>query len=556
MTLLADTGLIYRGIRPLQKLGASAKDLALNRLLVDHIAGLAAMRERIPRRLTVVPPDPWAGDAQRGRDMIAGSFRFAGQTIERENLSWAPVGAKPEWVADLHRFEFLRDLRSVGGDRARRMAREMVGSWLESHDKMGDIAGRPDVVGTRLASWISFHDFFCAAADDEFRVNYFTSIVKQARHLMRSLPGNLSGIALMQALKGLAYTGIALEDGSERLEFSFRLLLKEMKDQILPDGAHISRSPQATFEFLQVLVDLRTALTAAKLDMPGELQHAIDKITPALKFFRHGDGALCQFNGGQEENSNIIDATLMHSGARGKAMKSLSHAGFEKIIQGRSSLIMDIGLPLSAVKHNPRAHAGLLAFEYSFGKDRVIVNCGTSATAGKWRDILKSTAAHSTVVVDNRNSCQFDEKGGLATRPEVRASVSEDAQIAMIEASHNGYTPRFGLAHRRTVRLLDQGDVLKGEDQLQGRSGVAYAVRFHLHPGIQASLINEGTEILLRARSGNGWRFKADGMTMAIEDSIFMNEGDTPRKSLQIALSGMTAGPVTSIHWEMKREKI
>lgn len=543
---LTETGLIYRGIRPLQKLGA----LALN----NPLAGLS-MPQKIPSRLKAIPPDPWSGDSARGRDMIAGQFHFAGQSIAREDLSWMPQDARPEWVTELHSFEWLRDLRSVGGDRARRMAREMVGHWLEAYEKPENTAWRPDIIGMRLAAWISFHDFFCASADDGFRKEYFTSLVRQSRYLMKALPGDLSGVALMRALKGLAYSGLALEEGEERLEHAFKLILKEIREQILPDGGHISRNPQATFEFLQVLVDLRTALIAARLALPEEVQHAIDRIAPAVKFFRHGDGTLTQFNGAQEGNPNICDATLMHSGARGKAMKAMPHSGYERICQGRASVIMDTGLPLASA-HSDRAHAGLLSFEYSYGKDRVFVNCGTVQYKGKWRDLLRATAAHSTIVIDNRNACQFDADGRLCSQQEVRAKRLEDAQVAMIEGSHNGYMPRFGLMHRRCLRLQENGETLKGEEQLTGRSGVHYAVRFHLHPGIQASLIQDGAEILLRARSGTGWRFKAAGMTLAIEDSVFAGEGEVPRRSQQIVINSVTDGNPTVISWEMTRDTL
>lgn len=548
MAALADTNLIYRGIRPLQKLGAQARDLAVNNPFVS--------REVIPQRLKVVPPDPWAGDAQRGRDMINGIFAFAGHIISRENLSWEPQGARPEWMAELHSFEFLRDLRSVGGDRARRMSREMVASWLAHYDKLSSTAGRADTTGLRLSAWISFHDFFCASADDGFRQNYMESIVKQARHLQRVLPGNLTGIALMRALKGLAYTGLALEGGLDRLETAFRLIFREIKEQILPDGAHISRCPQATFEFLQILVDLRTALTAARLDMPPELQHAIDRIAPALKFFRHGDGSLAQFNGAQEGNPNICDATLMHSGARGKAMKSLPHAGYEKIMQGRASIIMDVALAHTAVKYSSRAHAGLLAFEYSFGKDRVIVNCGSSPLAGPWRDCLRSTAAHSTLVIEDSNACHFDDKGALVSRPTIKHNLREDADLVVIDAEHDAYQEKHGISYNRSLRLQDHGETLKGEEILQGKEDVGYALRFHLHPGIQASVIAEGSEILLRARSGMGWKFKCEGADLLIEDSVYMGDGETPRRSRQIVLTGRTHSERSHISWVLAREKI
>jgi uncharacterized heparinase superfamily protein len=547
--LLTETSLIYRGIRPLQKLGTLS--------FVNPLAGMIGRQPRVPERLVVVPPDPWAGDAQRGRDMIGGTFRFSGQLIEKDALSWKPAAAKTEWLCDLHGFEWLRDLRSVGGDRARRMAREMVAHWMAQHQKPAGLPWRADVTGVRLSSWISFHDFFCASADDGFRAQYFASLQQQARQLARALPGSLAGIALMRALKGLAYSGLALDDGDERLEQAFRLILREIRLQVLPDGGHVSRSPQATFEFFQCLVDLRTALTAARLDMPEELQHAIDRLAPAIKFFRHGDGGFCQFNGAQEGNPHICDATLMHSGARGRAMKSLPNSGYEKIAMGRAALIMDVGLAPQQAQYADRAHAGLLSFEYGFGKDRVIVNCGTSACKGQWRDLLRTTPAHSTLSIDGRNSHACDEEDTASRKTGVTCAKSEEDGVAMLDAHHTGYAEHFGLTHRRCVRLAEGGETLRGEDQLIGDAGVPFAIRFHLHPSIQASLIQDGAEILLRARSGIGWRFQASaGVQLAIEDSVYAGEGEMPRRALQIVLTGTTTGQTTTAGWTMRREKI
>lgn len=536
-------GLSFKGIRPLQKLAIG-----------NPLSGLT-LPQRVPDKLLVIPPDPWCGDAQKGRDIVSGVFRFAGQTIEKDNLSWEPANARPEWVAELHGFEWLRDLRSAGGDRARRMAREMAANWVSRYQKPHDVAWRPDITGVRIAAWINFHDFFCGSAGDEFRKDYFASLLRQAKHLSKALPGNLYGIPLMRALKGLAYSGLCLEDGDARLEQAFKGIFVQIKEQILADGGHVSRSPQATFEFLQILVDLRTALTAAKVELPEQLQHAIDRIAPAVKFFRHGDGALCHFNGAQEGTAGICDATLMHSGARGKAMKSLTHCGYEKLSLGRASLIMDVGQTLQS-RYAERAHAGLLGFEYSFGKDRVFVNCGTSEVSGKWREMLRSTAAHTTISLGNRNSLQLGEGGAQMSRPEIRHKLQEDGDISMIESSHNGYVPRFGIIHRRCLRLADNGDLLKGEEQLIGKSGVDYAVRFHLHPNIQASLIADGNEILLRARSGTGWRFKGTGGTLGLEESIYAGAGETPRRTQQIVLGGITEGGPMAIEWELRREKM
>lgn len=527
----------------MQRLGATARQLTFS----NPLAGL------VPHDLRAVPPDPWPGDQNHGRDMVAGIFHFAGQTIAKEELSWQPEKASPEWLTELHSFEWLRNLRSVGGERARRMAREMVATWIAEYPSYHEMAWREDIIGMRLKSWISFHDFFCASADDQFRKDYFASLLRQTKHLARSLPGTATGIPLLQAYKGLTYTGLALEGGEKRLEQAFNGILAQVREQILPDGGHISRNPQATFEFLQCLVDLRAALIAAKMEMPEELQEAIDRIAPAVKFFRHGDGSLAQFNGGQEGNAHLCETTLMHSGARGKALQSMPHSGYERIMQGRASLIMDTGLPIGS-SYSDCAHAGLLSFEYCFGRDRVIVNCGSSVISGKWRRVLRATLAHSTLVADHRNSCPFDTEGLMSNRSDVRARRHEDSQITSIEASHNGYVPRFGLIHHRRVQLLEQGDILRGEDQLAGKSGVPFVVRFHLHPDIEAEMLPERNEIVLYAKSGTSWRFSAAGNPLSIEESIYAGSGETPRPSLQIVLGGKTAGSMTTAHWELRRE--
>lgn len=548
--LLTESGLIFRGVRPLLRLGHSAKGLAIGELLPE--LALARMTGA-PGQLRHVPPDAWPGDAQRGRDMVAGVFSFAGQSIERENLSWQPEGALPEWVAALHGFEWLRDLRSAGGERARRMAREMVSLWIGQYSKYNETTWRADIMGARLTAWIAFHDFFCATADEAFRKSYFTSLTRQARHLAKALPGKLNGLPLMKALRGLAYTGVALEDGEERLEQAFDLILAQIDEQILADGAHISRSPRNTFEFLQCLVDLRTALIAAKIELPEEIQHAIDRITPAVKFFRHGDGGLAQFNGSQEGNSHLCEVTLMHSGARGKANKSLPQCGYERIIQGRSSLIMDTGVPLQS-DYSDRAHAGPLSFEYSYGRDRVFVNCGTSEVAGKWRCVLRSTLAHSTMIIDNRSSCQFDEEGLLTSRPTVRAQRHEDDSVAVLQAQHDGYMPRFGLSYRRSVCLQAQGETLRGEERLTGRSGVPFAVRFHLHPDIRASL--EDGKVVMRSKSGIWWHFSAGEADVSLEESIYVSTDENPVSSQQIVIAGQSENSPTIVEWELRRERM
>lgn len=552
MLLTDSTSLIFKGIKPLHKLGVTARNLSFHNPFADMI-----FIQNVPSRLAVVPPDPWPGNAEHGRDLIAGVYEFAGQRLVREEFSWDPEFASDEWYTTLHSFGWLRDLRSVGGDKARIMARESVRAWMDIYSKsINDRSWRIDMVGNRLKSWITFYDFFCSSADSDFKRQYFTAIARQARYLsnMLDMPDVMKGIPLMHALRGLAYAGIALDGAEDYLERAFSDVLDEIKEQILPDGGHISRNPNSTFEFLLCLVDLRSALISAKIEVPEELQHAIDRIAPAIKFFRHQDSALAQFNGGSESNAYLCETILMHSGANGKAMKSLTHSGYESIQKGRSRLLMDVGLPLLS-KYSDRVHAGLFSFEYSYGRERIIVNCGTSTIKGKWRELLRSTLAHSTLTVDNHNSCHFDDDGLLSNLPMVSYNRHEEHDTISIEGTHSGYMANYGLSHNRMVKLEDKGDSLIGEDQLSGKVGVPFSIRFHLHPNVRAITVKGGEEAFVTTKSGNTWVFRVKGANISVEESIYCNQGSTPRRAQQIVFAGDTTSTTTKIKWEMHKQK-
>ena len=61
---------------------------------------------------------------------------------------------------------------------------------------------------------------------------------------------------------------------------------------------------------------------------------------------------------------------------------------------------MDAGKPSTY-----STYAGSLSFEFSFGKQIVVVNSGSPHIQNKkWAEAMKSTAAHSTLTIDNVNS--------------------------------------------------------------------------------------------------------------------------------------------------------
>ncbi|MEQ9813366.1 MAG: heparinase II/III family protein [Azospirillaceae bacterium] len=521
-----------------------------------------------PRDLALVPPDPWPGSAEAGQRLIDGVFHFASETREVEAPPWYDPEASEAFLVQLHGFDWLRDLRAVGGDTARRIARDFACDWIREHDRWDPLAWRPDVLGARVANWLALHDFFCASADDAQQRLIYGSLARQVTHLARSVPGQLAGHRLIVALKGLLFGTLSLELKEKILLASLDALVAALPEQILPDGGHVERNPSLLLAVLRHLVDVRAALRAFRIAVPDEIQQAIDRMAPALRFFRHGDGGLALFNGGFEEEPVLIDTVLAQADAKGRPVKSAVQSGYERVLQNRTLLLMDVGGPPPAGV-DLSAHAGLLAFELSVGRERLIVNCGAWPGGGgeagySWHQALRATAAHTTVTVGDTNALALVPEGGVKRRGQTLRNLIEHGRnegegTVLLEARHEGYHHEFNIAHRRRIFVGGQGQDIRGEDALEPgrgrhRGGFRWHVRFHLHPSVQVAMTQSGDTAILRTPSGVGWRFRVSGGDLSLEDSIYFGGGE-PRASHQLVVAGSTLPEGTLVKWALRREK-
>jgi uncharacterized heparinase superfamily protein len=310
---------------------------------------------------------------------------------------------------------------------------------------------------------------------------------------------------------------------------------------------------------LRDLVDVRTALRTAHIVVPEALQMAIDRMAPMLRLFRHGDGRLAQFNDTSEEYGALTDLLLTRSEVRARPPMSAPHSGFQRLQCGKTIVIADTGAPppRGLDRH---AHAGTLSFEMSFGRERLIVNCGAYRGASPdWRHAARNTAAHSTLIVADTNSAEIRDDLTLGHRPAITGIERAEADgCQWIAASHDGYMAQFGLSHGRQLFLADDGEDLRGEDTLTGKTGADFAIRFHLHPTAQVSLLRDGGAALLRLASGIGFRLRAQGARMSLADSVYLGSGEI-KKTQQIVLTGQVGGRPdgsagATVKWAIRRE--
>ena len=180
----------------------------------------------------------------------------------------------------------------------------------------------------------------------------------------------------------------------------------------------------------------------------------VESMAPMLRFFRHGDRRLALFNNSVEEDGVLVDLVLTRSETKGRAPDQAAQSGFQRLQAGQSLVIVDTGRP-PPQGFDRDAHAGLLSFELSHGRDRIIVNCGGYRGARPaWQRAARASAGHSVLVVADTNAVEVRTDGALGPGPSaVRCERAEDGGHQWIAASHDGYRAQFGLTYLRELYL-------------------------------------------------------------------------------------------------------
>ena len=525
---------------------------------------------RTPERVLIAPPDLRHADPQIALEIYHGRFPLAGHMVESGGRSPFQLDvANRGWCKSLHGFRWLRHMRAAGTDLAAANARALVSDWIASHgNHIAGVAWEPGTTARRIIAWLQHSSVVLQGAELPFYRAFLKSLAVQIRYL-RSLAREMpDGKERLRARIALAFAALSLPVPPSALRAASRHLAEELDHQILPDGGHISRNPLSVLEILADLLPLKQTYANQAEAPPAALMGAIDRMLPALRFFRHGDGSLARFNGMGATIHDRIAAVLHHDDTAGAPLLHAPHSGYERLAIGGVTVIADTGTP-PPVEVAEAAHAGCLSFELSCGRQHYIVNAGVDTYgAAEFRPLARATAAHSTATLNDSSCARISHSlrlGQPAGAPLIGGPrhvachrTDQDGRQGFI-ARHDGYAQRFGILHERELTLSADGLTLAGRDRFLAAGGGRIAgnghdhvsVRFHLHPDV--GLLRDGPDrFVLSAPGAERWSFTCAEVQPQVEESIYFAALGGPRRSRQIVLS-FRAGEVPQVRWALVR---
>lgn len=523
---------------------------------------------RTPERLLLAPPDLRLADPQIAREIYHGRFLLSGHLVEAGGESPFLMDVEHYgWLEALHGFRWLRHLHAAESDLAAANARALVLDWITLHGRrISGIAWNPGITARRIIAWLQHSAIVLQGADLPFYRLYLKTLAIQIRYLRSVAREMPDGEERLRARIALAFSSMSLPTPASAMRNATRYLSLEIERQILPDGGHISRNPGAIVELLADLLPLRQTYANQAEPIPEALVSAVDRMLPALRFFRHQDGTLARFNGMGITLHDRIAAVLRHDDTAGAPLFHAPYSGYERLAWGGTTVLADTGAPPEA-ELSDMTNAGCLSFEMSSGRHQFIVNSGIDSFGDEaFRPLARATAAHSTATINDTSQARFALPAGwdewigtpLIGGPQnVTCQRIENPGTQGFVASHDGYAARFSLIHERTIQLKNEGNLLCGSDVFRPASeegapaAASVAIRFHLHPDIGLYRSDDGL-LILTGEKTDTWVFACDGEEPVVEESIFFASLAGPARSRQIVLYFKTSER-TEIQWQFLR---
>jgi len=486
---------------------------------------------------------------------------FEGNTfiINNEAGKLADVGWSGQERSELWRYKqhYFDDLCSVASHLMRDKHSILIDHWIKFNKQFEKPGWDPYPTSLRIVNWIKW-DLTVGTLSDSQRLNLFN----QARWLHKNIEYHILGNHIFANAKALIFAGIYFQgtEAEKWLSKGTKILLIEIREQVLDDGGHFELSPMYHSIFVEDILDLinlfssyKDSLGVSEVQVSTLLRSIVPNMLSWLHKMIHPDGAFTFFNDSNFNSSASYGELREYAKAVGidgnlenfKFFADLEDSGFFVWRDGGDYMALDSGE--IGPKYLPgHAHADTLSFELSIFSSRIIVNSGLSCYAkGALRAYQRSTKAHSTIALADSDSSEVWSSFRVARRASIidRYVYHSDDEYHF-GGTHDGYRrlPCRAL-HRREV-LAKKGKI-KITDQILGRNEVETEINFYLAPNVEVKKADGPDFYIMDTNTNQKILLKFSDRDFAVSDALWYPEFGKQTKTKKISLKKIVSLPIT-----------
>lgn len=410
-----------------------------------------------------------------------------------ERINWRFGDFGKLWTYNLHYFEYLHGAH-ISKDEGLQLMRDFISQLPQTPEAL-----EPYPTALRIIFWIRF---IAEHGIEDARID--ASLYAQSYILADQVEYHLMGNHLLEDGFGLFFAAYRFGDvGLYRKAVG--IILRELDEQILPDGGHFERSPMyhqiILYRVLDCLNLSRSNQGVFQENITAVLEKKAALMLGWLRQIAFRNGAIPLFNDSAFDIAPSVPSLLEYGNRLEVTAREvpLQESGYRKLAGTRYELVADVG-EIGPDYIPGHAHSDTLSFELYIDGKPFIVDTGTSTyEKNERRQYERSTAAHNTVQIDGAE--QTEIWGGFRVARRARPVMMEEREN-VIRASHTGYD-LLGVRHIRTfsaesnsIQITDEVAPLKKGQSMERHTCFAY---LHFHSDVVFT--KQGTDFLQTAHA-------------------------------------------------------
>ena len=454
----------------------------------------------------------------------------------------------------LHSFFWLftLDLRS-----SQKITQNVIYNWISENDKYRQDIWDLDVLSKRLIAWISNSKLTYENSDIDYRLHFNSLIKKQTNHLINEIKRSKKLDDKIIGSTAIILVGLSYGD-NYYLRFGIDLLKHLLNFSLDASNFPRSRNLRQLVFYLKYLIVIRELLKETQTNIPDFLDETIFYLGKSYNLLCANKRRGMLFNGNFEEFNDEFDNYLNFH--KYKFKDDTNEAGGYVVLKNKKTLlVVDVGKAPDK-KFSKDYQAGLFSFEFNYLGEKVITNSGYFQDYKHQLNIIsKSSATHSTLVLDNVSHVKFDkDKNGHALVNKnfkvLSKEIKSEKDFWQIKVSHDAYTKSYGVIHERQLNYF-QDNKLEGCDKLiktKNFKPCSFAIRFHLLPAINTTKLINNNSILIESKN-TGWKFTCKNYNLDIEKGLYFGVKNKYFENENIIITGTTKSDEQIIVWELSK---
>ena len=510
----------------------------------------------IPDRIFYSPSPHLSGS------LISFNNDFYKVTSVSPNLLWKTDVKNKLEFENLHSFLWLTRLSRKNN---KDLTKKIIRSWIYTFNNYETNTWKMEIIAKRIIAWSSNTDLTLENSDKSYKDKFFLSIIKQSNFILRNFNNLLYEPDKIVCCAAITLSGIVFGESYLNYKIGIKELEKIIKNYFNLEGFPKSRNPEEIYICLKYLILIREWLKEAQKPIPDFLNTIISKSGNCYMILSSSNKQFPLFNGATEINHKEYDMFLKNLKYK-FTITSNEVANFFKVKEKKFEFFIDCGNP-PPDSFSKYYQAGCLAFELISNKQKIICNSGYGKyLSPKLASLSRSTAAHSTLYINDTSSCTFQKNkfinkvygNSLIKKHKIiKKKYIEDKEFYSIQASHNGYEKKFGYIHERNIKILKDKNKVIGEDILEKTKSylnpLYYTVRFHIYHNVKIAKTKSGNSILISLSNGEGWLLRSETNDLNIEKSVFLGNKNKVISNECIFISGDILKDIISIKWELEK---